>query len=52
MVSAAADRRIDCRVMYSIGRAAVDAKLLGKEVKIAYGIPLSATGKNPFFDRK
>ena len=22
------------------------------EIKIAYGIPLSATGKNPFFDRK
>lgn len=52
LVSAAADRRLDCRVMYSIGRAAVDKKLLGKDVKIAYGIPLSATGKNPFFDRK
>ena len=52
LVAAAADRRLDCRVMYSLGRAAVDAKLLGADVKIAYGIPLSATGKNPFFDRK
>lgn len=51
-VSVAADHRVDCRVMYSIGLAAVESKLLGKETKIAFGIPLSATGKNPFFDRE
>ncbi|OGB89423.1 ferredoxin [candidate division WOR-1 bacterium RIFCSPHIGHO2_01_FULL_53_15] len=51
-VAVAADRRVDNRVMYSVGRAAVDLKLMGKDVAIAYGIPLSATGKNPFFDRK
>ncbi|MBI5217486.1 MAG: ferredoxin [Bacteroidia bacterium] len=51
-VSIAADNRVDCRIMYTIGQAAIDLKLLGKEVRIIYGIPLSATGKNPFFDRK
>jgi len=51
-VSVAMDRRVDNRVMYSAGKAALDLKLLGAEAVIAYGIPLSATGKNPFFDRK
>jgi uncharacterized ferredoxin-like protein len=51
-VSVAADHRLDNRVMYTIGKAAVDMKLLGDEVVVAFGIPLSATGKNPFFDRK
>lgn len=51
-VAIAADNRVDNRIMYSAGFAAVKLKLLGEEVKIAYGIPLSATGKNPFFDRK
>jgi uncharacterized ferredoxin-like protein len=50
-VSVAIDRRVDNRVMYSVGRAAVDMRLMGKDVAIAYGIPLSATAKNPFFDR-
>lgn len=50
-VSLAADLRIDNRVMYSIGKAALELGLLGGEVAIAYGIPLSARGKNPFFDR-
>jgi len=26
--------------------------LLGPEIKLVYGIPLSVSGKNPFFDRK
>jgi uncharacterized ferredoxin-like protein len=51
-VSVAADHRLDNRVMYSAGKAAVDMRLLGEEVAVAYGIPLSVTGKNPFFDRK
>ncbi|MFA4843928.1 MAG: DUF2148 domain-containing protein [Candidatus Margulisiibacteriota bacterium] len=51
-VSVAADHRVDNRVMYSVGRAAVDLKLLGNEVVVAYGIPLSVSAKNPFFDRK
>jgi uncharacterized ferredoxin-like protein len=51
-VAVAADHRVDNRIMFSVGRAAVELGLLGKDVKIVYGIPLSATGKNPFFDRK
>lgn len=42
---------IDNRVMYSIGRAALDLHLFEPKVKQALGIPLSVTGKSPFFDR-
>lgn len=51
-VSIAADNCIDNRIMYTVGYAAVKNKLIGGEVKIAFGIPLSATGKNIFFERK
>jgi uncharacterized ferredoxin-like protein len=51
-VSVAADNRIDNRVMYTVGKAAIEAKLLGPEVVAAFGIPLSVSSKNPFFDRK
>lgn len=50
-VSLAADLRIDNRIMYTAGKAAIELGLLGEEVLIAYAIPLSAKGKNPFFDR-
>jgi uncharacterized ferredoxin-like protein len=43
---------IDNRIMYSIGRACIDLKLFGIGVKQALGIPLSVTGKNPYFDRE
>jgi uncharacterized ferredoxin-like protein len=51
-VSRAADLRLDNRIMYSAGKAALELGLLGEEVVLAYGIPLAAAGKNPFFDRK
>jgi len=51
-VAMASGLHIDNRMMYSIGRACLDLGLFGKEVKQALGIPLSITGKNPFFDRK
>lgn len=51
-VSVAADKRVDNRLMWTIGMAAKDLGLLGGEVKQIVGIPLSATGKNIFFDRK
>jgi uncharacterized ferredoxin-like protein len=51
-VSIAADFRIDNRIMYTAGLAAVRLKILGDDIKIAYGIPLSISSKNPFFDRK
>ena len=50
-VSIAADHRVDNRVMFSIGKAAIDNKLFKRDIKIAFGIPLSAKSKNPFFDR-
>ena len=51
-VSVAMDARVDSRIMYSVGLAAIELKLLGEDVKIALGIPLSVSAKNPFFDRK
>lgn len=51
-VSVAMDCRIDNRVMFSIGMAARELRLLGEEVRIVYGIPLSMSGSNLFFDRK
>ena len=46
----AKDLCLDNRVMYSVGVAARVSGLLDADV--VFGIPLSATGKNPFFDRK
>jgi uncharacterized ferredoxin-like protein len=51
-VSVAADSRVDNRILFSVGKAAVNLGFLGEQVKIVYGIPLSVSGKNPFFDRK
>lgn len=51
-VSVAADNRVDNRVMWSIGMAALELKLFNEDVNIVMGIPLSASGKNIFFDRK
>ena len=51
-VSIAMDKRVDNRIMYTVGQAVLEMKLLGEEVKIAFGIPLSVSEKNPFFDRK
>ena len=51
-VSVAADRRVDTRIMYTAGCAALGLGLLGADVKVAYAIPVSISGKSPFFDRK
>ena len=51
-VSVAMDNRVDNRVMYTVGQAVMEMGLLGSGIKVAYGIPLSSTSKNPFFDRK
>lgn len=51
-VATANQFHVDNRIMYSIGRASLDLKLFDKDVKQALGIPLSVTGKNPFFDRQ
>ena len=44
--------RVDNRVMFSVGRAARSLGLLGASVTLVLGIPLSISGKSPFFDRK
>ncbi len=49
--SVAMDNRVDNRVMYSVGRALLEMGVLGEDVKIIYGMPLSVSGKNPFMDR-
>ncbi|MBN1117702.1 MAG: ferredoxin [Bacteroidales bacterium] len=51
-VSKAMDSRLDNRIMYTVGMAAKELKLLGGEVRIVFGIPLSSGPKNIFFDRK
>jgi uncharacterized ferredoxin-like protein len=51
-VSVAADNRVDNRIMYTVGQVLLEMNVFGEEFKIAYGIPLSISGKNPFFDRK
>jgi uncharacterized ferredoxin-like protein len=51
-VSVAADHRVDCRVFFTAGRAALNLASLGEDVQVALGIPLSVSGKSPFFDRK
>ena len=50
-VSLAADRRVDNRVMFTAGKAAAALGLLGTK-KLIMGIPLSVSGKSPFFDRR
>jgi uncharacterized ferredoxin-like protein len=50
--SVAGLHHVDNRIMFSIGRAALNLKLFDEDVKEAYGIPLSVSGKSPFFDRK
>lgn len=50
-VSVAADHRCDNRVLFSAGKAALELGYFSPDVKIAYGIPLSVSGKSPFFDR-
>ena len=47
----AADMRVDTRVMFSAGLAAQRLDWL-KGCKNVFAIPVSASSKNPFFDRK
>ena len=50
-VSIAADNRIDNRVMFSLGKAALSLGLFEENIPIAYGIALSTSSKSIFFDR-
>ena len=48
----AADMRVDTRVMFSAGLAAQQLGWLPAGSKMVLAIPVSASSKNPFFDRK
>jgi uncharacterized ferredoxin-like protein len=50
-VALVSDNRVDNRIMFTIGKAAASLGLLG-EHNLIMGIPLSVSGKSPFFDRK
>ena len=50
-VSLAADLRCDNRILFSGGKAAIELNWFPEEVVVAYAIPLSLSGKSPFFDR-
>lgn len=50
-VSIAADHRMDNRVMFSAGQAALRMGFFDPSVRISYGIPLSVTSKSIYFDR-
>jgi len=47
----AMDLRIDNRVLLSAGMAALKLKLFPDDIKMCFGIGLSISGKNVFFDR-
>ena len=48
----AADLRVDNRVLYTAGMAAMELKLLGEDVTTIMALPLSATNQNIFFRHK
>jgi uncharacterized ferredoxin-like protein len=47
----AMDYRIDNRVLFTAGMAALKLKLFPEDIKIVFGIGLATAGKNIFFDR-
>jgi len=47
----AADARVDNRIMFSAGKAAMEMGYADGDV-LWNGIPLSVSGKSPFFDRR
>ncbi len=51
-VALASDAHIDNRLMYSAGRAAMELGILPPEYGCCVAIPLSVSGKSPYFDRK
>ena len=50
--SIAADSRADNRMLYTAGKAVLSLGLMDADVKIAFGIPISAWGKSPYFDAR
>ncbi len=51
-VTVAANHRVDNRIMYTPGLAAIQLGIMGNDIKVCMAIPLSCTSKSPFFDRQ
>lgn len=51
-VSLAADMRIDNRILFSAGQAALAARVFPEGIRQVMGIPLSCNGKSLYYDRK
>jgi uncharacterized ferredoxin-like protein len=51
-VAVASQHHVDNRIMHTAGMAALEMEIFSKGIKVVWGIPLSATSKNPYFDRK
>lgn len=51
-VSVASACKADNRILFSVGKAALELNLFGDDIPLLLGIPLSATSKSPYFDRK
>ena len=51
-VKLASENNVDNRIMFSFGKAAIVGGFVPEKIKLGYGIPLSVSGKNIFFDRK
>ncbi len=51
-VKTASDMNVDNRLMYTLGAAVKDLQLFDADADVIIGVPLSATGKNIYFDRK
>ena len=50
--ASAADSRVDSRVMFSVGRSAMSLGLPMQDATLVLGVPVSISGKSPYFDRK
>ena len=50
-VSVAADNRVDSRVMFSIGKVFEEMDFIKEKDILWQGIPISISGKSPYFDR-
>lgn len=51
-VASAADDRVDTRILFSAGRAVLEMGIMGEGVSMIFAVPISVSGKSPFFDRK
>ena len=51
-VSVASAHKVDNRILFSAGKAAINLGYFPETATVVYGIPLSVSSKSPFFDRE